>query len=125
MIIVKIMAGLGNQMFQYATGKRLADRLGSELKLDITSYENMHPDDTPRYFELDYFKINARPASAEELARVMQADYERSLPEKIAHRLGQGSAIYQYGERGAHFDPKVLSLRDNTYLVGWWQNENY
>ena len=40
MIIVKLMGGLGNQMFQYAAGKALALKLNSTLKLDILQYQN-------------------------------------------------------------------------------------
>ena len=34
-IIVKIGGGLGNQLFQYATARRLAAKTGAKLKLDI------------------------------------------------------------------------------------------
>ena len=34
MIIVRLSGGLGNQMFQYAAGLRLALTLGTSLKLD-------------------------------------------------------------------------------------------
>jgi hypothetical protein len=33
-IYLRLMGGLGNQMFQYAAGRSLADRLGVELVLD-------------------------------------------------------------------------------------------
>ena len=38
MIITKIIGGLGNQMFQYALGKNLAERNNMELKLDISDF---------------------------------------------------------------------------------------
>ena len=40
MIILKIQGGLGNQMFQYAAGRNLSISLNTEIKLDITSYNN-------------------------------------------------------------------------------------
>ena len=36
MIIVRLMGGMGNQMFQYAVGRSLAERRQTELKLDLT-----------------------------------------------------------------------------------------
>ena len=30
--------GLGNQLFQYALGRAIAERSGRELKLDVSSY---------------------------------------------------------------------------------------
>jgi len=38
MIIVKLIGGLGNQMFQYAAGCALALRLGAKLKLDVSDF---------------------------------------------------------------------------------------
>ena len=38
MIITRICNGLGNQLFQYAVGRQLAERHGTELKLDIENY---------------------------------------------------------------------------------------
>ena len=53
MIILKIQGGLGNQMFQYAAGRNLSISLGTEIKLDITSYNN----DVKREYELKHFRI--------------------------------------------------------------------
>ena len=39
MIVVKIQGGLGNQLFQYAFGKALADRYNDdEMQFDLTTY---------------------------------------------------------------------------------------
>lgn len=39
MIIVKIIGGLGNQMFQVAFAKMLALELGDEVYLDVSAYK--------------------------------------------------------------------------------------
>lgn len=39
MVITRLIGGLGNQMFQYAAGRRFAHVLGVELKLDIAGFE--------------------------------------------------------------------------------------
>ena len=41
MIIVKIIGGLGNQMFQYAYAKALEFR-GYDVKIDTSSFKNYH-----------------------------------------------------------------------------------
>ena len=40
MLIVRLTGGLGNQMFQYAAGRALADRLGAELLLDTRALKH-------------------------------------------------------------------------------------
>jgi hypothetical protein len=37
MIVIRLKGGLGNQMFQYAMGKHIANKLGIAMKLDLTS----------------------------------------------------------------------------------------
>lgn len=124
MIIVKVMAGLGNQMFQYAVGRRLAVKRNTQLLLDITSYENMADIDTPRQYELDCYSIQAEIASKKLLAKVQPPETKRTLPEKVLRRLGIGK-YWQIGEGDGSFNKGILSAPNNTYLVGWWQNEKY
>lgn len=125
MILVRLMGGLGNQMFQYATALRLAHKNHTSLKLDASVYENMAAIDTPRQYELSVFAIEAELATAQDLARVVPPAQRRSLAQRIKHRLGVGSDIFIYGEAGSSFQPLTLQLPDNTMLVGWWQNEKY
>ena len=64
MIILKIQGGLGNQMFQYAAGRNLSISLDTEIKLDITSYNN----DVKREYELKHFSIKDIHANESEIA---------------------------------------------------------
>ena len=68
MVIVKIIGGLGNQMFQYAYAKSLEIR-GFEVKLDLSSFINykLHGG-----FQLDKYNIN-----------IEQAKYSRLLFSRI------------------------------------------
>ena len=60
MIIVKLMGGLGNQMFQYACGRRLSTIHNTKLLLDTWFLESRIPLEnyTYRDYELDIFNIN-------------------------------------------------------------------
>lgn len=40
MVIVFVMGGLGNQLFHYATGRRLSYKLNTEFKLDVRYYHD-------------------------------------------------------------------------------------
>ena len=39
MIIVRLIGGLGNQLFQYAAARKLANKHSTELKLDVSEFE--------------------------------------------------------------------------------------
>lgn len=47
MIIIKIMGGLGNQMFQYALARRL-QLMGRNVKIDTSYFDDIPDTDTPR-----------------------------------------------------------------------------
>ena len=51
MIIIKIMGGLGNQMFQYALARRL-QLMGRNVKIDTSYFDDIPDTDTPRLFTL-------------------------------------------------------------------------
>jgi len=53
-ITVRLNGGLGNQLFQYAAGLGVANRLGCNLTLDVSRLENPGPGVTPRQFELGF-----------------------------------------------------------------------
>ena len=56
MIVTKLIGGLGNQIFQYAAGRRAAFINNTQLKLDITGYEKQEGI-TPREYMLHDFNI--------------------------------------------------------------------
>lgn len=64
MIIMKIIQGPGNQMFQYAYALAASKRIGTEFKLDLDWY-NHHSDHRP--YILDRFNISAPEATQEEI----------------------------------------------------------
>ena len=125
MIVVKLMAGLGNQMFQYATGRQLAHRLGTGLRLDLSLYKNMAEIDTPRHYDLDCYRISSQVASRVDLSRMLPTDFQATLAYRTKRRLGFDKHLRPLGEPNKAFYDVVLRARDNTYLVGWWQNEKY
>ena len=110
MVMVRIRSGLGNQLFQYATGRRLAHANNVRLKLDITSYStNPH-----RSYMLHCFNVNADIATKEDIDRALCDQHEKSKPQNTVIR-----------EKCYEFDPTVLGLRGNFYLDGHWQSEKY
>ena len=67
MIVVRLMGGLGNQLFQYAAAKQLSILNNAELYFDTSFFNTTKEDTTPRKFELDFFKIDFKFATDEML----------------------------------------------------------
>ena len=63
MIIVRILGGLGNQLFQYAYAKSLADK-GYHVKIDISAFKN---DKLHGGYHLGQFKIDLETSSSTEI----------------------------------------------------------
>jgi hypothetical protein len=124
MIIVKLMGGLGNQMFQYAAGRRLAILHRTELKLDLNWFGKTSPAITSRKYELDAYPTQASIATADDMRNVMPRKVPATLNRLIAQLL-PGRMPHYVVEQQYHFDPDILSLPDNVYLDGYWQCPNY
>lgn len=125
MIIVKLMGGLGNQMFQYATARSLADIHKTELVLDASGYQSVPEGDTPREYELDCFPLRASLATPEQLSRIKTPDYRPAIHDRLGRYFNNNGQIFTFGEPGKQYYENFTKLRNNTYLVGWWQNEKY
>jgi hypothetical protein len=124
MIIVKLMGGLGNQMFQYAMGRQLALKHNTELKLDL-SFLNSHPENaeyTMRHYELAAFAIIEKFASEKEIRRFTYIPHS----EKLVHRFQQFiNPCHIINEPHFHFSKSILQSPDNSYLSGFFQSEKY
>ena len=118
MICVRIIGGLGNQLFQYATGRALALRHGCELLLDISRLQTNTRHVTPRQFELGHFRHQARVATAAETRHLA---WLHRVP-AFSHWV---TPWRTYVERGSGFNASLAELPDNTYLVGYWQSPRY
>jgi hypothetical protein len=125
MIIVRLVGGLGNQLFQYAAGRRLALRHGVPLRLDLRALET----DVKRQYALGPFAVDATTASAADLADVPPV--EAGLVERGYRRLrravrppGRVPAVFLEPEAG-RVDARVLKAPAHSYLCGFWQSETY
>lgn len=113
MVIVKLIGGIGNQLFQYALGRRLSLLHDVALKLDTSQYKT----DNFRKYNLGVFNIIEDFATVDDIKKTRK----RLLFEKILP-YWKRSNLY---EHFYYYDPKILQARKNVYLEGYWQSESY
>ena len=121
MIITRLIGGLGNQMFQYVTGRRAAYINKTKLKLDIKGYENQ-VGMTPRKYCLDIFNIQENFASETEINKLKKNTFTQKVLKSIHPVFFNNSYIK---EKHFHFDPDILKISDSSCLEGYWQSEKY
>jgi hypothetical protein len=126
MIAVRLMGGLGNQMFQYALARKLAHDRRTTAYIDLQFYENQAAVDTPREYELGCFKLKPRILKPTKRPIEPEVLYigKRGKLRRVAHQL-QKRAWKVYHEPHHEFDKSVLSAPNGTYLIGYWQSEKY
>ena len=123
-IILRIVGGLGNQLFCYAAARRLALVNDAELVLDeVSGFALDHT--YQRFSQLDHFQIPCRKATMierlEPLARV-----RRYLKREINRLRPFEKRSYIKQER-INFDSRLLTVQPHgtVYLEGYWQSEQY
>lgn len=132
-IVVRLMDGLGNQMFQYALGRNLARLRGVELFLDTSWYKAGANPAMPRPMALFDFSTQGRIAEEEDckafwlrpsrLGRLWWRVEQRLLHPRWRRFVQQDSTTFV--QRGRMFDERVLEVAPGTYLSGWWISPRY
>jgi hypothetical protein len=114
---LKLVGGLGNQLFQYATGRSLC--IGQHVPYLLLNTESYQSDPFGRKLGLLHFKVKGK---------VVKNDFLRSMLRKgtrLNSMLSRSLLYSNIEERGL----KLHRLQDNmkllTSLNGYWQSEYY
>lgn len=126
-ITVNLFGGLGNQLFQYAAGRSLAERTGSKLILDLSWFEDVHgmQDTTARKYSLSPFRINAELQTPAVPSVKFQSPLVNRIKRKL-QRIGflrDGKNVFHEGS--ARFDPRINTIKAPVLLNGYWQSYLY
>lgn len=124
MIIVQVVGGLGNQMFQYALGRHLSLRQGCALKLDI---EHCHNPLLDRDYRLHRFRIKAGICSVEDRLKLnlMRRQSVRALLRRALDAFLPIHRRRYVKESSRSFDPRILRCGKGVYLDGCWESWRY
>lgn len=115
MIISRLFGGAGNQLFQYAAGRALADQLQCELVIDGRYIEGSRDrGDCFAHFANARFQrgTNLPPAKRDGMLRYGLWRY-----------LGRNPKFHR--EQYLGYNSGFFDLPDNTYLHGYWQSQRY
>lgn len=122
MIVVSVIGGLGNQMFQYAFAYAVSQEKKSTLKLDIRAFDNYHL----RQYQLDQYSIVGEIATSDESDRLKykKESLLGSIFRKMLRKPKRLASTY-YKESYFQFDKTVFNTQGDIYFEGYWQSEKY
>lgn len=123
MIIVKLLGGLGNQMFQYAMGRAIAYQRKDLLKLDISEFAQYNL----RKYALSHFNIQESFATPTQIEEILNQPI-RNIPWDVLKHFHWIIPYYRkslYREQSFLYDLNVLNARSNVLFSGYWQSEKY
>lgn len=121
MIIVQLLGGLGNQMFQYAIARSLSNLRGIDFRIDISAFEKykLHK------YALHNFNISEKIANEKEL-ELFNALTLNKRDKNFFERCKPYYKKYIINEKyDFKFDKNIFKIPENSYLRGYWQSENY
>ncbi len=129
MVIVHIQLGTGNQLFQYAFARALAEKR-NDVYIDQSQYANLRFGrsklDDIRDYTLNQFCVGLAEAPKEVLAKYNYL-HNDSLLNKVKLFLSNNNiGDYRYiKDKQNSYRKEMVNLPTNCYVEGWFQDEMY
>ncbi len=122
MIVVWVSGGIGNQLFQYAFGRRMALERNVPLGLDLNRYQLSYF----RTYRLNCFATQAEIVAPDDLPFLRpQGKLRRRITRLVQEWVPPRWLRAVEESHPFQVDPGILRLGRNVYLRGNWQTEAY
>lgn len=119
-IFIRLSGGLGNQMFQFALGHRLAKLNHTELLIDLEWFHNIPVGSSYQKERLNLLNCNAKYFNSHGNLKEISGIYRNSI---AAYFFSKKIAFKE--KEHYIFDPNVFQLKNGQYLDGYWQSYKY
>ena len=120
MKIVRIMLGLGNQMFQYAVYRTLQNN-GDDVYLDISDYETHY---VHNGYELPlHFNIHERIAPPEQINLFRKNILSPSIVRRILRKINK--IFTASGKENQLNNPMIFTIKGVQFYQCYWVTEEY
>ena len=123
-VVIRLVGGLGNQMFQYASALGLAVRQGRTLKMEVSAFEACDK----RSYQLDCLKVPQDLYTGTPLFQPVSHSIAARVIRRIKRDVFKASALRKgvYCEPHFHFDPAFFKLSGVEILLnGYFQSPRY
>ena len=123
-VVIRLVGGLGNQMFQYAAAFGLAVRQGRVLKMEVSGFEVCGK----RSYQLDCLKVPQDLYTGAPLFQPVSNSIAARVIRRIKRDVFKASDFRKgvYCEPHFHFDPAFFKLSGVEILLnGYFQSPRY
>ncbi|MCG6533237.1 MAG: alpha-1,2-fucosyltransferase [Syntrophales bacterium LBB04] len=129
MIIINLMGGLGNQMFQYAAAKHLSIIHNTSLKIDTEDFRKLTVN-KEHILQLDCMNIRAEQAFSEEIKKFkprkrLNRMFNRILRTFTGEPLRINRNLLYEEPAGSAFKDNFFDLGPDRYLIGYFNSYKY